>query len=334
MSDIGVGLVGCGGMGRGLISQLVTIDGAKLVGGADPAAESRDALANEYAVPTFESFAAMAAGTELDAVVVASPNHFHRPNTIEAAEAGKHVFCEKPMALTLEDCQAMIDACNAAGVKLQIGQVLRYLPDFAHAIEVVQSGQLGEVKHGMIFRYGGPRADWGQSWRDDQSIVGHYVFEVAVHEIDFARQVFGKPVAVTGWDQSFDPASPLWARATSWVIEFERGGVCLLVEGMFNPLGRSEIELAGTAGALRFGWGGTHVYKSSQGDESSETESSVIAADRESGLRRELREWIEAIRDDTPCTIPGEEGMANIEVALAVLESARSKTRVELPLKV
>lgn len=334
MSDIRVGLVGCGGMGRSLVGQLVTIEGAKLVAGADPAAESRELLAQEHSVPTFSSFAEMAANTELDAVIVASPNRFHRPNTVEAAQAGKHVFCEKPMALTLEDCQAMIDACRAAGVKLQIGQVLRYLPDFAHAIEVVQSGQLGDVKHGMIFRYGRPRADWGQSWRDDQSIVGHYVFEVAVHEIDFARQVFGRPVAVTGWDQNFDPASPLWSQATTWVIEFENGGICLLVEGMFNPIGRSEVELAGTAGALRFGWGGTHVFRSSRGDEASETESSVIAANRESGLRRELREWIEAIRDDTPCTIPGEEGMANIEVGLAVLESARRRSRVELPLTV
>jgi glucose-fructose oxidoreductase len=320
-------------MGRGLISQLVTIESATLVGGADPAEESREALAKDHSVPTFGSFAEMAAAVELDAVVVASPNRFHCPNTVEAAAAGKHVFCEKPMALTLEDCQTMIDACRQAGVKLQIGQVLRYLPDFAHGIEVARSGQLGDVKHGMIFRYGGPRADWGQSWRDDQSIVGHYIFEVAVHEIDFARQVFGRAVAVTGWDQSFDPASPLWARATTWVIEFENGGVCLLVEGMYNAIGRSEIELAGTAGALRFGWGSTHVFKSTKGDEASETESATIGADRENGLRRELREWIEAIQQDTPCTIPGEDGMANIEIALAALESARRKARVELPLR-
>jgi predicted dehydrogenase len=332
MSEVRVGLVGCGGMGRGLVSQLVTIEGAKLVAGADPAEESREALANEQSVPTFASSAEMLAGVELDGVIVASPNRFHCPNTVEVAQAGKHVFCEKPMALTMADCRAMVAACATAGVKLQIGQVLRYLPDFAHAIEQVRAGQLGEVKHGMIFRYGGPRADWGKSWRDDPSQVGHYIFEVAVHEIDFARQIFGKPVAVSGWDQNFDPKSPLWSQATTWVIEFEGGGVCVMVEGMFNPLGRSEVELAGTAGALRFGWGGKHLFKSTAGDESSEVESSTIAQGCEDGRRRELREWVEAIQSGGPCPIPGEEGMANIEVALAALEASRRKARVELPL--
>ena len=220
----------------------------------------------------------------------------------------------------------MIDACASAGVKLQIGQVLRYLPDFAYGIEQVRAGQLGDARHGMIYRYGPPRGDWGKTWRDDISLVGHYIFEVAVHEIDLARQLFGKAVAVTGWDQNFDPSSPLWSQATTWVIEFESGAVCLLVEGMFNALGRSEVEVAGTAGAMKWSWGGQNIFKSADGSETIETASATISEGRENGLRRELREWIEAIRDNTPCTIPGEEGKANIEIALAARQSSGSGT--------
>ncbi len=333
MSDIRVALIGCGGMGKSLIGQLKTIDGAALVAGVDAFEPAREAFAAEHAVPTFATFAEANAAVELDAVVVAVPNHLHAPATIEAAEAGKHVFCEKPMSLTLESCRAMIEACKKANVKLQIGQVLRYLPDFNKAIQMVHDGDLGTPMHGAICRYSGPKENWNNTWRDDPAQVGHYIFEVSVHEIDFARCIFGKAVAVTGWDLSFDPNSPLWAKATTGVIEFESGAVCVLTEGMFNPIGRTEVELAGTGGAVRFHWGTDFIYKSLCGREDFTADGPQIAEGVETGTRREQREWIEAIQNDTAPTIPGEEGMANIEIALAILESSKRKTRLELPLE-
>jgi len=325
MSQVRVGLFGCGGMGKALVNQMKTLDDAVLVAGADVAEASRDAFATEYNVPVFASLTEMLNGVELDATIIAVPNSFHAPGTIESAQAGKHVFCEKPMALTLADCRAMIDACKDAGVKLQIGQVLRYLPDFKKAIDLVV---------GHICRYGPPKARWAENhWRDDISVVGHNLFEVSVHEIDFARCIFGKPVAVSGWDISFDPESPLWAQATTGVIEFESGGICILTEGNFNAIGRTEVELSGSGGSIRFSWGKEFTFKSLTADTSFTVPSSEIGEGVENGNRREIREWIEAIQTGGPCTIPGEEGMANIELALAILESSKRKQRIELPLE-
>ncbi|MEN6303195.1 MAG: Gfo/Idh/MocA family oxidoreductase [Armatimonadia bacterium] len=332
MSEIRVGLNGCGGMGKGLISQLVTIEGAKLVAGADCFEESRIKFADEYKVPVYESLTDMLAGADLDAVVIATPNDFHAPNTIEAAQAGKHVFCEKPMSLTLENCQAMIDACKAANVKLQIGQVLRYLPDFNKALELIRAGELGNMRHGLICRYSGPRPDWGGTWRDDPAKVGHNLFEVSVHELDFMRCVFGKPVAVTGWDIPFGEGDKLWSRATTGTVEFESGAICVIIEGMFNPIGRTEVELSGDAGAARFCWGKEFTYKPIAGEGGWTKPGSEIAEGAEDGRRRELREWIECIANDTPPTIPGEEGKANIELALAILKSSAEHRRLTLPL--
>lgn len=332
MSQVRVGLNGCGGMGKSLISQLVTIEEAKLVAGADCFGESRDKFAEQYNVPMFESLTDMLANAELDAVIVATPNNFHAPHTVEAAGAGKHVFCEKPMALTLADCDAMINACKQANVKLQIGQVLRYLPDFAKALEMIEAGQIGKPRHGLICRYSAPRADWGNTWRDDPEKVGHYLFEVSVHEIDFMRCAFGKPVAVSGWDVPLYDDEKLWAKATTGVVEFESGAACVIIEGTFNPIGRTEVEISGSEGAMRFSWGKQFQYKPMSGEGEWEKASSEIAEGVEPGLRRELREWIEAIINDTPTTIPGEEGRANIELALAILEANARKARVELPL--
>jgi glucose-fructose oxidoreductase len=320
-------------MGRGLCSQLITIEGVKLVAGADCFEESRVKMNEEFNVPVYETLTDMLAGAELDAVIVATPNHFHAPNVIEVAQAGKHVFCEKPMALTLADCRAMIDACRQAGVKLQIGQVLRYLPDFVKAIEMTRAGELGNVRHGIIARYSAPRADWGKTWRDDPEKVGHFIFEVSVHELDFARCIFGKPVAVSGWDVALNEDNALWAKATSGVIEFESGAVCVIVEGLFNAIGLSQVDLSGSEAAVRFRWGSDFQFKTVSGETEWTKTGEEIAEGVENGLRRELREWAEAIANDTPCTIPGEEGMANIEVALAILESSKRKARVTLPLE-
>ena len=333
MSDVRVALIGCGGMGKGLISQLPTFEGAVLVGGVDTFEASRASFTEEYKVAAFATFEDLLSAVEVDAVVVAVPNSFHAPATIAAAQAGKHVFCEKPMSLTLADCQAMIDACKTANVKLQIGQVLRYLGSFWRAIEMVKAGDVGTPMHGQIFRYGPPKTDWNNTWRDDPAQVGHYIFEVAVHEIDFARCIFGKPVAVSGWDRSFDPSSPLWAKATTWVMEFESGATCTLTEGMFNPIGRTLADIAGTGGAIQFQWGGDFSYRSLTGKPDLDMNGEQAGEGIENGLRREVREWIEAITDGTPCTIPGEEGKANIEVALAALASSERKARIALPME-
>ena len=335
MSDVRVALIGCGGMGRSLVDQLITVEGAALVAGVDPFEAARESFTAAYSVPAFASIEdLLGSSVEIDGVIVATPNDGHAPNTIAAAAAGKHVFCEKPMSLTIGACKSMIDACKQAGVKLQIGQVLRYLPDFDFALKMIADGDLGTPLHGTIFRYSGPREEWGgDTWRDQPERVGHYIFEVSVHEIDFARCVFGKPVAVTGWDIAFNPEIPLWAQATTGVLEFEIGAICVLTGGMFNPIGRSEVEVSGTGGAIRFHWGADFVYKSLCGKEDFEKTGAEIGEGVENGVRREVREWVEAIANDTPCTIPGEQGMANIELALAILESSKRRERIVLPLE-
>jgi predicted dehydrogenase len=331
MSSVRVALIGCGGMGKSLINQLKTLENAQLVAGVDPFEQARQAFGEAYGVPTFASIDEVIAAENPDGVIVAVPNDQHAPMTLAAAAAGKHVFCEKPMALSLGDCQAMIDACKSAGVKLQIGQVLRYLPDFDYALRMIAAGDLGDMRHGVIFRYSAPKEHWGHTWRDDPAKVGHYLFEVAIHEIDFARCVFGKPVAVTAWDTSMISDDMLWDKVTTAVVEYESGALCTHVEGMLNAMGRNEVELSGTKGAVRFHWGKDFAYQPLEGEGWSKT-GAEVAEGVETGTRREVREWVEAILNDTPCTIPGEEGMANIELALAMLESNRQRRRIELPL--
>jgi predicted dehydrogenase len=113
--------------------------------------DKAQALAKQYNIPessiyTYETYDKLKDNPEVDAVYIALPNSMHAEYTIRAAAAGKHVFCEKPMANTPEDCQKMIDACKKADRKLMIGYRMRYEPHTTAAIDLIKSGSLGKAK--------------------------------------------------------------------------------------------------------------------------------------------------------------------------------------------
>lgn len=329
MDQVKVGLIGCGGMGKALVDGMANVPEARLVAVSDVVAEAAESCARERKAEWHTDHHELLARSDVDAVIVAVPNKFHPPVTIDAAKAGKHVFCEKPMGLNAAQCLEMIAACNSAGVKLQIGQVLRYIPDFAKSIDMVRNGELGEVFHGYIARYGAPAGLQGK-WRDDPSIVGGWLHEVSVHEIDYARCIFGRPVAVTAWMHSKFPQATIKPDATNLVVEFESGATCHLIEGAFSFLGRSEVELAGTGGSLRFRWGAEFVCRKSGDEKETALTREEVNGDLEAPVQREVHEWIDCIRLDKPPTIPGEEGMANIAIIDAAYLSAREGIRVTL----
>ena len=113
MASIRIGLVGLGTAGRSLPQAVAKTTGFSFVAGADLRQAARDQYSSEFGIKTFDSVAAMCELTELDAVYVATPNPYHAEHAITALEHGKHVMVEKPMALTLEDCDRMIAAAAA-----------------------------------------------------------------------------------------------------------------------------------------------------------------------------------------------------------------------------
>jgi len=316
-------------MGKALMDGMSGVPQAQLVAVADVVEEVAKGYAAEKEVAWFTDYHALLAREDIDAVVVAVPNKFHAPVTIAAAQAGKHIFCEKPMAMNAAECRAMIAACETAGVKLQIGQVLRYHPDFKYSLELVKRGELGKLFHAYIARCSPPGGLRG-TWRRDPEIVGNWLLEVSVHEIDYARLLFGKPVAVTAWMFEGLPESTIKPDMCDMVIEFAGGGVCHLIMGPFHALGKIEVELAGTKGTARFHWNKDFVIKKIGAETEMVIDRETITKEVEQPVRREIREWIECIINDTAPTIPGSEGLANIEIVDAAFLSAREKRRVEM----
>ncbi len=337
MDDLLIGLIGAGNMGKSLARGVAACEDARIVAVADPAEGAAEAaaaeLADEGEIDAYTDVRAMLERDDIAAVLVAVPNFLHAEVTCQAAEAGKHVFCEKPMALNVADARAMIEACEAAGVKLMIGQVLRYIAPYVWILDLVRSGELGEPFGMQVTRIGGGwGGQFGQSWRMRKETSGGPLFEISAHEIDFMRQILGEAQTVYASMDNYVNPELDYEDFVHMVINFQQGGRGALLAGHAAKLGSYDGKIFCTNGTVFFdNKTGQVTYKI--GDGEAQTISYAETGEGyERGVDREIREFIEAVLYDTEVTIPGIEGLRNIEIAQAAQISAASNRVVELPL--
>jgi len=188
---INIGIIGCGKIAqkRHIPEYLENID-ANIVGYYDLNHARAEAIGKTYGGTAFESIEDLLADSSIDAVSVCTANHTHAAITIQALQAGKHVLCEKPMATTLEDCQAMVDAAQKAGKVLVIGQNQRLTKTHVKARQLIRGGEIGEIiGFRTTFGHGGPETwsiDPGKNtWFFDKNIaVMGAMADLGIHKTD------------------------------------------------------------------------------------------------------------------------------------------------------
>jgi UDP-N-acetylglucosamine 3-dehydrogenase len=336
MDQLQIGLIGGGNMGKSLARGVAECEDALIAAVADPVEGVAEVAAEEIGegdVATFTSVSEMLAEDEIRAVIVAVPNYLHPEVTMRAAEAGKHVFCEKPMALKVADARAMIDACESAGVKLMIGQVLRYNSPFAWMLDQVRSGDLGEPFGMQVTRIGG---GWGGKylapWRLEKETCGGPLFEINAHEIDFMRQVMGEAETVYAAMDNYVTPEVDYEDFVQMIVNFQSGGKGALLAGHSAKMGSYDGKIFLTEGTIMFSNQEREVRWVAEGEKPQTISYEKAGKGYEPGVQREIREFVEAVLDDTEVTIPGSEGLRNTEIAQAAQISAASNRVVELPL--
>jgi len=192
MKKIGVGFIGCGGRLRGVFPQVLKAsDQIELVALCDPNPHSIKATLENFKseATVYKDYKELVKAPNVDWVMIGSWNSLHAEHTVAAFEAGKHVFCEKPLALTIEDCVAMRDAWKKSGKIFTIGFTLRYSPHYQRIKEIVTSGKLGklvsmEFNETLAFNHGGYiHADW----RRKTEWAGSHLLEKCCHDIDIVN---------------------------------------------------------------------------------------------------------------------------------------------------
>ena len=147
------------------------------------------------AVRKYADWRDLVADKSIEAVTVCLPTHLHADAVIAALSAGKHVLCEKPMALTVDQCQRIMDAAARSGSTLMIAQVLRFWPEYLKLKDFVRSGAYGKVRQATFLRKCG-LPSWSK-WLPDEALSGGAVMDLLVHDIDQILMLFGVPARLT-----------------------------------------------------------------------------------------------------------------------------------------
>jgi predicted dehydrogenase len=186
MAQLNFGVIGVGEMGRRHAENLrLSVPGATLAAIADVSRARSSQVANELGVAaTYDDVEALVARPEIQVVVISSPPKFHAPSIIAAAKAGKHVFCEKPLALTLEDADAALDAVARAGVMLQVGHMRRYDPPYVAAKKRIDAGEIGDI---VLFKSIGRDQETPASAAPATAINGTLFHDSSSHDFDLGR---------------------------------------------------------------------------------------------------------------------------------------------------
>ena len=204
-----VGVLGSGFMGRTHARAYARLPDVQVVGVSSLSHEEAATLAKEVNARPFTDATALATDATVDAISVTLPTYLHKEYVVQALNAGKHVFVEKPMSLTVEDCDGMIEAARRNDRLLMVAHVLRFWPEYMALAEAIQSGQLGRPLAATAFRLA-TRPVWGwKNWFANPALSGGAVFDMQIHDVDVLNWIFGTPKSVYsrgergdsgGWD--------------------------------------------------------------------------------------------------------------------------------------
>jgi len=326
MADkIRTAVIGCGGLGRSHARTAKTNEEVDLVAVCDPILENAKAVAAENDVKgVYSDYKELLANEKLDCIIVVSPTYTHAEITVDSANAGIHVFCEKPMAITLEECDCMIEATEKSKVFLMLGFVRRFQPNYRELKRRAEAGDIGEIKLVQSVRMGGrPPAGIGD-WRRERSKVGG-LHSAYIHEMDQMLWVGGDVKTVSGVVnygafEDNDVEDNIWM-----CIEFKNGAVGAMGSSQIYPVGWYEYGVGGTEGCMRVE-GESLIFMRHGGNVER------LEFPPNNMMVEEINYFFDCVRKGEPPSVTGVDGRKSLEVVLAAFKSSETKQVITLPL--
>jgi predicted dehydrogenase len=284
---------------------------------------------NPKNIYNYENFDSIKDNPEIDVVYVVLPNSMHAEYTVRAAKAGKHVQCEKPMAVSVAECQQMIDACKAAGRKLAIGYRLHYEPNTLACIKAIKDQEAGKIQiieAGAGFSIGDPA-----QWRLKKALSGGgCLMDIGIYALQAARYLSGEePIEVTA--QTFadrqDPRFKEVEQHCNFQLRFPSGVLASCVSSYATGLNRFVAHTTkGSATldpALSYNGVKFHIQRPGQPEESP----NLPDIDQ---FAAEIDAFAQCILTNTPSQTPGEEGLRDVRIMQGIYESAETGKAVKL----
>ncbi len=326
---LGVGVIGVGTFGS-LHAQIYRqLDICELRAVADLNQARLDEVCPSLEVDGYTDYRELLERGDIDAVSICTTDELHLEPALAAASAGKHLFVEKPLALTPQDCDRIIDGARASGVKLIVGHILRFDPRYVTARQEIKAGRMGELVH-LYARRNNPTLNARRLCRHTSVL-----FFLGIHDIDFMN-----------WCVGTMPQT-VYAQAMSTVLEDTPDTVLALLRYPDGPIASLEVswvlpesfpgrldarfEAVGTAGAVYVNGGCESVAIVQERLDYPELfYAPQLYGQRVGVLRDELLQFLNCVMRDGQPRVSGEDGKAAVEVACAIQESFETGSVVEM----
>jgi predicted dehydrogenase len=327
-----LGVVGLGVAGRRhaetVASCLANAELAALVDANDTVASE---FSERFGAPR-TGYAELLADDSIDGLVLATPTPLHPEMIEQAARAGKHVFCEKPLGLDMQSSAHAVEVAEQSGIHLQVGFVRRFDPDWREARDRIKAGEIGDV---YFFRAGQrEKILYTDLAYIDQ--VGNFFQDVMVHEFDVARWMVGEVVEVNAWGAT--PTQPELqeigdAQVLCVQLRFANGAIGSLDGTMLSSYGYDcYTEVLGQSGAIRIGYGARSTDVISVADGQQRVGYPMDFRKRFSaGFIGEVEHFASSILAEAPPEAQGRDALASYALAEAATESMRTNRAVTVP---
>lgn len=325
MSSLNWGLLGTARITRKIIPAMRQAERNQVLAVASRDAQRAEAFAAEWSIPrSYAGYEALLDDPEVQAVYIPLPNSLHAEWTVRCAEAGKHILCEKPIALSLEELERMQRACAAAGVQLMEAIMVRYHPQSDQVQRLVAAGELGRLVQ-INFSFSISIVD-EDNIRLDPALGGGCLWDLGCYAVNFARFVLSEEpeqamgyqvLGLQGADEQFNG-----------LLRFPSGAM-LQFDCSFRAPRRVRAEVVGQAASLVL----THPVRPHEGGElrlRREGEERRWSASSADPWQRQIEHFSQRVLDGAPAKVPFEDSLGNTRAIGALYESARSGHPVSL----
>lgn len=277
----------------------------------------------------------MIAQADFDIIDIATPSHTHREIALAAMQKKKHVLLEKPMAITLDDCKAIVAGAQQHEVHLAVGHELRLSSQWDRIKAIIDAGTIGDPQYVLVELSRKPDRLGTSGWRYDQSHVGSWVLEEPIHFFDLARWYLkssGDPVELHADANSRDPQRPTLFDNFSAMFNYPNGSYAVVSQTLAAYEHHQTVKVSGTKGALWAAWSGVldrtlepaAFLKIFDGENLEK-----VALTKQSGevfeLREEIAQCIEMVRTGKKPIATGLDGLWSAGLCLVAEESIRQQ---------
>ena len=335
-------IIGCGRIALKHAEAILALPEAELVAVCDIIPEKAQAFAEKYGGTSYNDYADMLQKADIDVVTVATPSDLHAPIGIAAAQAGKHVMVEKPMAMTLQSADEMIAACHEAGVRLAVIHQNRFNTSVQRMRQALVEGRFGKLTHGQAtIRWNRNDNYYAQApWRGTKLQDGGVLMNQSIHNIDLLQWTFGPVESVFGYTTTRLRKIEMEDVAGA-VLKFRNGAIGLIEAASTIYPGNIEetLNVFGETGSVIIGGIAVNRIETWEFPDS-EGEKAGIFASQESdpptvygfGHREIIQDMIRAVKENRAPAIPGEEGRKALEIILAIYKCQETGRPVVFPL--